>query len=129
MPRRRTRSQSPALSTARRQLERWRSRRDRGVRIPEELWQAAVEAAREDGLSRTATELRLDYYGLKERLASSVSEEESGFQEVSLPGLSMAADCTIEITDGPGTRLRVELRGSAAAQLASLVEKLWRATR
>jgi hypothetical protein len=31
------------------------------------LWAAAVEAAREYGVSRTASVLRVDYYALKKR--------------------------------------------------------------
>ncbi len=48
------------LSDVRSQFERWRKSRTRGTRIPAALWQAAVEAAGESGVSKTAQELRRD---------------------------------------------------------------------
>ena len=48
--------------------------RRRGGRIPEELWQAAAERARHDGLSATAARLRLSYYDLKRVASVSVRE-------------------------------------------------------
>ena len=47
-------------------LEEWRqSRRHKRTAIPDELWSAAIEVARRDGLGRTAAALRLDYGKLK----------------------------------------------------------------
>lgn len=40
----------------------WRATRQRGERIPEELWRGAVEYARCHGLSATAALLKLSYY-------------------------------------------------------------------
>ncbi len=54
-----------SLSEIRDEFERWRRDRPRGTRIPEPLWRAAAEAGRDHGVSRTAQELRLDYYALK----------------------------------------------------------------
>ena len=48
----------------------WRRTPKRCSRIPEDLWSSAVEMAREQGLNRTASTLRLSYYALKKRLAS-----------------------------------------------------------
>jgi hypothetical protein len=44
-----------------RQLEEFRSTRQHRTKLPETLWQAAVELAREHGLHRVAHPLRLDY--------------------------------------------------------------------
>src|SRR5947207_3208721 len=59
---------SPALERVRRRLDRWRRAREGRARIPESLWSAAVELARQCGVSKTARVLRLDYYLLKKRL-------------------------------------------------------------
>ena len=56
------------LSDVESQFERWRRSRSRGTRIPATLWDAAVGAARECGVSKAAGALRLDYYKLKQRL-------------------------------------------------------------
>jgi hypothetical protein len=60
------RKQVATVEEVGRRLEEWRqSRRHKGTAIPEELWLAAIEVARRDGLGRTAAALRLDYGKLK----------------------------------------------------------------
>ena len=51
-----------------RQLDQFRSTQPHRTKLPETLWQAAVELAREHGLHPVAQPLRLDYMGLKRRL-------------------------------------------------------------
>src|ERR1700723_3683667 len=51
-----------------RQLDQFRSTRPRRTKLPESLWQAAVELARQHGVYAVAHPLRLDYMGLKKRL-------------------------------------------------------------
>ncbi len=117
------------LSDVRRQFESWRKSRKRGTRIPEALWRAAVEAARERGASRTSQALGLDYYGLKKRLEStaelceSVPAAEPGFVEI--PLFASASECVLEMEDAQGARLRVELKGPAAAHCEALAQALW----
>ena len=50
------------------QLNEIRSTRPREKRLPDSVWQAAVELAREHGVYSVARHLRLDYTGLKKRL-------------------------------------------------------------
>ena len=101
------------LSEARSQFERWRTSRKRGTRIPEGLWRAAVEAARDHGVSKAAQTLGLDYYGLKKRLESTAAVSESegstgpGFVEI--PLFASAPECVLELEDAEGARLRIEL--------------------
>jgi len=57
-----------ALSTARCQFDRWRSRQPQRTRLPEELWRKAVVLARKHGLNKTASALGLKYYSLKKRI-------------------------------------------------------------
>jgi len=51
-----------------RQLDQFRSTQPRRTKLPEPLWQAAVELARQHGVYPVADPLRLDYTRLKERL-------------------------------------------------------------
>jgi hypothetical protein len=44
-----------------RQLDQFRSTQPRGTRLPDSMWQAAVELAREHGVYSVAHPLRLDY--------------------------------------------------------------------
>jgi hypothetical protein len=50
-------------------FEAWRRGKRRGERSPEELWNAAVEAALIHGLGRTSKALRLSFYDLKKRVS------------------------------------------------------------
>jgi hypothetical protein len=117
------------LSDVKSQFDLWRQSRQRGARIPEALWQAAVEAAREYGVSKTAQALSLDYYKLKSRLRSGAEvsrpEPVRGQEFLEIPLFASAADCVLEMQDAEGVRLRVELRGSATAHCATLVQSLW----
>ena len=136
-----TRSTRPGdVERVRRQLERWRGRRDRGRRIPESLWKAAVNLACRQGVSKTAQALRLDYYSLKRRVeaaprprpagagtAGTGAAERSGgrFVEIPLPAVSIASTCVLEVEDGRGARLRLELQGLGAGELAGVVHSVW----
>ena len=61
----RSQSQLPAkLADGRQQFERWRSRHKPYTHIPEPLWSLATELAREFGLNRTASMMRLRYMGV-----------------------------------------------------------------
>ena len=133
------RSRRPArdiLSDVRSAFERWRRTRPRGTRIPVTLWRAAVEAAREHGVSKTAQALGLDYYGLRRRLesapaAASAQPEERRFLEIALPSsvAPVAPECILELEDGQGSRLRVELKGAAPAELETLARAFWSVVR
>jgi hypothetical protein len=50
------------------QLEQFRSTRPARTKLPESLWQAAVELARQHGIYAVAHPLRLDYTRLKQRV-------------------------------------------------------------
>ena len=121
------------LSDVESQFERWRQGRKRGTRIPEALWQAAVEAAGQCGVSRTAQTLGLDYYGLKERLECAVEVSESkpvaAREFLEIPLFASSPDCVLEMADAQGARLRVELRGSAAEHCEALAQALWSVAR
>jgi len=51
-----------------RQLDQFRSSQPRRTKLPEPLWQAAVELARQHVIYPVAHPLRLDYMQLKKRL-------------------------------------------------------------
>jgi len=118
------------LAAVRREFERWRHDPARTGRIPEALWRASAEIAREHGVSKTSRALGLDYYALEKRLRSSPRREPSrAFVELPWPALSTEPDSRLELEDGRGARLRVELRGGARTDVASLARVLWRAAR
>jgi len=56
------------IAQLQRQLDQFRSTQSQRTKLPESLWQAAVELARQHGVYAVARPLRLDYMGLKKRL-------------------------------------------------------------
>src|SRR5580704_12192038 len=68
MPRNKTPTVS--LEEARARFEEWRQNRKGKAAIPDELWAIAVGVARKEGVSRTSTELRVEWNHLKRRLAA-----------------------------------------------------------
>ncbi len=122
------------LSDVESQFARWRRSRKRGTRIPEALWRAAVDAAREGGVSKAAQVLGLDYYKLKKRVESTHEDSESrpaaaGREFLEIPLFASAPECVLEMKDAQGALLRVELRGPAAAHCQTLAQALWSVAR
>jgi hypothetical protein len=68
MPRRKTPTIS--LEEAKARFEEWRQNRQGKAAIPDELWAIAVEVARKEGVSRTSTELRVEWNHLKRGMAA-----------------------------------------------------------
>src|SRR5260370_31009168 len=98
-------------------LEEWRQNRQKRAAIPDELWSAAIELARRDGVSRTATALRLDYAKLKRLMMAAGRVEKRtttpSFMELIAPEAAAVVQCTIEL-EARRARIRIELKASAA---------------
>ncbi len=67
--------------------------------MPESLWQAAVELARQHGVYSVAQPLRLDYMGLKKRLGEPSSHRRktprAAFVELITPHPATLEECVI----------------------------------
>jgi hypothetical protein len=129
-----TRDLPVRLKTLRQRFERWRRARKGRSRIPEPLWAAAVKVAGTYGTGRTARALRVDYCALKKRVegrhavtASRTPEEGSGatFLEVPPPVWAGSGECTLELEDAAGAKLRVHLKGFGPPDLAALSRSFW----
>ncbi len=98
-------------------LEEWRQSRQKRAAIPNELWSAAIEVARREGLGRTAAALRLDYGKLKQLMMAADEVENKStspsFIELIAPEAAAIAQCAIE-AEGRRARIRIELKASAA---------------
>ena len=124
---------SPRVESVRLRLERWRRSRKHRSLIPEELWASAAELAGKYGLAKIARALRLDYYSLKERLGpgnqpiSPEAKTQPMFVELVPQAPAAISECTIELDDPAGARMRVHIKGTALPDLAGLSEAFWRA--
>ena len=74
-----------AIVQLQQQLDQFRSTRPRRTKLPESLWQAAVELARQHGVYAVAHPLRLDYMGLKKRLGGVALLRRKATKHASLP--------------------------------------------
>ena len=136
MSTRKSRDLPAALEGVRRRFENWRQKHRARSRIPDSLWGVAVRAADTWGIHRTARALRLGYYSLKDRVEqhstatpNSLPETRDGapFLELSAPaegGFGAASvgrcECTLELEDAGGAKMRVSLKGVPTPDLASL---------
>jgi hypothetical protein len=113
-----------------RRLERWRSKRTGRSRIPVSIWAAAGELAREHGVNAVSKVLRLEFNQLKraaqsnEQIARKRRTAQPAFVELIAPQTLGGRPCVIEMEGGRG-KLRIELNGSAADELASISRSLW----
>ena len=125
-----------------RRLRRWRSSHARRVPIPEPLWAAAAELAREHGIFPTAKALHLEYGKLKQRAEAVGAAKPRGvkaplaavrrapsispprFVELMAPRLGTLPGAVVEL-EGPRGRMRIELKGVATAELVALSRALW----
>ena len=95
-------------------LEEWRSANPARTRLPEPIWEAAVEMAQRHGLHCATKALRMDYTRLKKRLpvgAPPARPAPPAFLELLAP-LAGAAECVVELESARG-RIRVAMKGMA----------------
>jgi hypothetical protein len=129
--RQRQSARTPAsLEAAKRRFEAWRRRQRWLGRIPKELWRIAVETAAVHGVDATARVLLVSPTRLKQ-LMGAPSHAEPGVrvpQFVEIPPLPVGppAECTLELEDSSGRKLRILLKGQATSQAVALGQLLWK---
>jgi hypothetical protein len=115
------------LDEVRTRFENWRQSRRGKPRIPEELWSAAIEVARRDGVNPTAAALHLDGGKLKRRMVAADSVPGKAmpptFVELMAPTVDQR-ECTIEL-EGRKSTLRIHWKGATPADVTALSRALW----
>jgi hypothetical protein len=114
-----------------RQLEQFRSARRGRTKLPESLWQAAVELARQHGVYPVAHPLRLDYTRLKQRLGGSPTlrrkATKPAFVELVAPARAQLEECVIEFESPGGSKMRIQWKAAAPPDSSTLLQA-WRET-
>jgi hypothetical protein len=112
-----------------RQLDQFRSTQPGRRKLPESVWQAAVELAREHGVYAVAHPLRLGYMGLKKRLGgvSRVRRKapKPAFVELIAPQSATQQECVIEFESLSGGKVRIQWKAAAPPDWMSLL-RTWR---
>jgi hypothetical protein len=99
------------------------------------LWAAAVKLADACGVHPTAKTLGLDYYALKKRLkeasasrpAMTGSANAPTFVELASPARMGMPECIVEREDAAGAKMRIQIKGVEAPDLAALSRSFWEA--
>jgi hypothetical protein len=114
-----------------RQLEQFRSAQPGRTKLPESLWQAAVELARQHGVYPVAHPLRLDYPRLRKRLDGSPTfrrkATKPAFVELVGPSRAEFEECVIEFESPGGSKMRIQWKAAAPPDWTSLL-RAWRET-
>jgi len=117
-----------AMKKVYRDLQRWRSERKGRERIPEALWTAAGELAREHGVNQVSQVLHLEFNHLKRVAeaggANGRTRPAPAFVELIAPQTSAERGCVLQL-EGRRGKLRIELKGMAAAEVADIGRSLW----
>ena len=115
----------------RRQLEEFLSPQPGRTKLPESLWQAAVELARQHGVYPVAHPLRLDYTRLKERLGGSPAVRRKAtkpaFVELVAASRAQLEECVIEFESSGGSKMRIQWKATAPPDWTTLLQA-WRDT-
>jgi len=114
-----------------RQLEQFRSSQPGRTKLPESLWQAAVELARQHGVHAVAHPLRLDYTRLKQRLGGSPIVQrkvtQPAFVELVAPPRAPLEECVIEFESSGGSKMRIQWKATTPPDWTALL-RAWRET-
>jgi hypothetical protein len=120
-----------AVAQLQRQLEQFRSTQPGRRKLPESLWQAAVELARQHGVYPVAHPLRLDYTRLKKRLGGSPTfrrkAAKPAFVELVAPPRAQLEECVIEFESSSGSKMRIQWKATAPPDWTTLLQA-WRET-
>lgn len=120
---------SEPIQQLKRELDQFRSTHPLRTKLPESLWQAAVELARQQGVHAVSHPLRLDYTGLKKRLGGDPSLRKKApkptFVELIAPPPATLEECIIEFEFSRGGKMRIQWKAAAPPDWASLM-RAWR---
>jgi hypothetical protein len=94
------------------------------------LWAAATKAAGTFGINSTARALRLNYHDLKKRVERNASDalaasQPNASQFIELCAPASRCDCTVELEDAGGDKMRIHLQSMETPDLASLSRSFW----
>lgn len=113
------RTSRSALEIVRNQLEAWRKGKHRGRRIPEALWQAAVELCGDHSVWEVSRTLRLSYDDLKNHIhktrdmgLDTRKGPDLGFVKLDLGVPLTPSECLVEIEAPNGAKMRMSFKGA-----------------
>jgi len=120
-----------SVAQLQRQLEQFRSALPGRTKLPESLWQAAVELARQHGVYPVAHPLGLDYTRLKKRLGESPTlrrkATKPAFVELVAPSRAPLEEWAVEFESPGRSKMRIQWKAAAPPDWTTLLQA-WRET-
>jgi hypothetical protein len=121
------------LSRLAARMEAWRSGPKKSRRIPQELWQAAVNLSKEYTINQISKALRLSYTDLKKRVEAEDKEDlpliktqpDMKFIKLGVESPVAAPECIVEMEDGSGAKMRIHLRGRTDLDIYEISRTFW----
>ena len=118
-------SSSHNLKEVQQQFEQCRKTRKSRRPIPEHLWQAAVELAKQYSINHVARLLRLNHTALKEKVEISKKGNPT-FVEIPLPDKISPFHWTVEMEKTSGAKLTMSCQGQGAFEaLVEMGKTFW----
>lgn len=119
------------LQQLRERFEVWRRDHPGRPRLPGELWSEAANVAQQCGVYRTAKMLRLGYDSLKQHvqvggLGGGKAARTPRFVELRPVTSAGRSECSVELENVRGAKIKIELNGGAVSELPNLARLLWR---
>jgi hypothetical protein len=117
-----------ALVPLQQQFQQFRATHPPRSKLSEELWAAAAGLAKQHGLYTVAHALRLDYVGLKRRVAGSARrrpQAQPRFVELIASGPPKLDECVIEFESARGAKMRIHWKAAAPPDWTGLL-RAWR---
>ena len=121
-------SLTPSIAEVQAQFDDWRKTRCKRTKIPDQLWEAAVELAGLHGISKVSSALRLNYFRLKKRLEKASLPEKQNHDESVFPFIELRPmpgdrcdNCVIDVKRPDGNWMHVRLQDASSAPHLSLL--------
>lgn len=122
------------IEQLRNRFELWRSNHPGRRPLPQELWSAAAQLAQQYGVHRTAKALRLSYDSLKQHMPATGAaalptkrrKPPAKFVELLPLSSAMLPECSVELENERGAKIKIQLKGTAMNELPSLTRLFWR---
>jgi len=113
----------PSLEEVQKQFDTWRNNKERRRPIPEALWSAAIDLFGAYTIGQISRGLRLNYQELKRRVQARQSDRGADFVEVKIEEPICGVECTVEMEDKQGAKMRMHIWGGA--NLEGLARAFW----
>jgi hypothetical protein len=128
MPHRNNQNPEPLIQLQQ-QVDQWRATQPWPSKLPESIWQSAIDLAKQCGVYATAKALRLNYRTLRKRVPGSSPAPHPKpapptFVELIAPPAKVE-DCVLEFESARGAKMRVQWKATAPPDWSSLL-RAWR---